>query len=350
MLRKTTVAIALASIFCMSAASAVTLYHEDNGDYIDLYGEVGVGGHFATNPDYSYDEFYDTKGYVDDSFATLGVKGQRANYIYRLELDYQRRNWLGGDGEFELAIDKVYVGYMFNENHWIELGLTDTAFDQYDHFGDFTFNKAVETGEAGDQANTAKYEAKYEHLVYGVSYSYEGQHDSGALLGDIVNGYLGWMSGVVSVVAGVEARGGSKGESKYGEQQLLGLGMRVQVTSDIAFGVNGFIEDEDLATHQSGDVYLDYQTFRNYGVTLSAKYELTPSWEFVASANHEQYEVWDVESPNYDHTQLEPAFGKERRWASFGVNYTPVRDIILSVEGRVGEAPEAGYAYARMYF
>ncbi|MCL1044505.1 porin [Shewanella electrodiphila] len=350
MLRKTTVAVALASLFCISAAQAATLQQKDNGDYLDLYGEVGVGGHFGTNSDYNHDEFYDTKGYVDDSFATMGIKGQRSNYIYRLELDYQRRNWLGGDGEFELAIDKLYVGYVFDDNHWIELGLTDTAFDEYDHFGDFTFNKSVETGEAGDQENTVKYEAKFENLVYGVSYSYEGKHKNGSPQGDIVNGYVGWMTDVVSVVVGLETRGGSEGESKYGEQQLFGLGMRVQLTDDIALGLNGFIEDEDLATRKSGDVHLAYETFRNYGVTLSGKYDLTESWEIIASANHEQYESWDVESPNYDYTGLPAEYGKDRRWASVGFNYRPTRDIVLSVEGRVGEAPEAGYAYARMYF
>ncbi|MDO6774340.1 porin [Shewanella sp. 3_MG-2023] len=350
MLKKTTVAIALASLFCVNAATAVSLKEGDNGDYIRLFGEVGVGGHFGTNSDYNHDEFYDAKGFVDDSFATLGVKGQNKNYIYRLELDYQRRNWLGGDGEFELAIDKMYVGYVFNDIHWIELGLTDTAFDEYDHFGDFTFNKSVETGEAGDQENTLKYEAKFEHLIYGVSYSYDGKHKSGAAQGDIVNAYVGWMSDFVSIVAGIEARGGSEGISKYGEQQLAGLGIRVKVIPQFSLGFNGFIEDEDLSTRKSGDVHLGYETFRNYGATLSAKYDFNESWEFIASANHEQYEGWDVESPNYDYTELPAEYGKDRQWASLGFNYRPARDIVLSVEGRVGEAPEAAYAYARMYF
>ncbi|WP_394132988.1 porin [Shewanella maritima] len=350
MLRKSAVAIALASLFCTAAASAVTLKESDNGDYIRLYGEVGVGGHFATSSDYNHDEFYDAKGYVDDSFATMGIKGQRSNYIYRLELDYQRRNWRGGDGEFELAIDKMYVGYRFDNTHEIQLGLTDTAFDRYDHYGDFTFNKSVETGEAGDQENTVKYEAKFDNLVYGLSYSYDGKHKNGSAQGDIVNGYVGWMNSVVTAVAGLEARAGSDGESKYGEQKLFGFGMRVQAMEKLHFGLNGFIEDEDLATRKSGDIYLAYETFRNYGITLSAKYELNQHWDIIASANHEQYESWDVEGPNFDYSGLPPAYGKERRWGSLGVDYRPARDIELSIEGRVGEAPEAAYAYARMYF
>ncbi|NKF50346.1 porin [Shewanella sp. WXL01] len=355
MLRKTTVAIALASLFSVGSATAVSLEQSDNGDYIRLYGEVGVGGHFATNADYNHDEFYEAKGYVDDSFATMGVRGERSNYIYRLELDYQRRNWKGGDGEFELAIDKMYVGYKFDDVHWIELGLTDTAFDQYDHYGDFTFNKAVETGEAGDQENTVKYEAQFDHLVYGASYSYEGKHKNGSPQGDIVNGYVGWLKDTVTFVIGLEARAGSNGESKYGKQRLLGAGARWQTTENLAFGINAFVEDEDLATRRapgigSEYVYLEYETFRNYGLTLSSKYVLNENWEIITSANHEQYENWDVESPNFDYTELPPEYGKDRQWVSAGFNYRPARDIVLSLEGRFGEAPEAAYAYARMYF
>ncbi|GLS82588.1 hypothetical protein [Paraferrimonas haliotis] len=350
MLKRTAIAIALSSLFFADAADAVTLKQSDNGDYVRLYGEVGVGGHFLTNPDYNHDEFYDTKGYVDDSFATMGITGERSQYLYRLELDYQRRNWRGGDGEFELAIDKMYVGYRFDDHQWVHFGLTDTAFDRYDHFGDFTFNKSVETGEAGDQENTIKYEAHFENLVYGVSYSYEGKHKNGQLQGDIVNGYLGWMGDYFSAVIGLEGRGGADGISKYGEQKLAGLGMRVKVLPSLFFGLNGFIEDEDLATRKSGDVYLGYETFRNFGVTLTSKYEVNAAWDIIASVNHEQYESWDVEGPNYDYTQLPREFGKERRWASLGFDYRPERGIVLSLEGRAGEAPEAVYAYARIYF
>lgn len=350
MLKKTTVAIALTALFTAGSASAVTLSQGGEGDHVRLYGEVGVGGHIDTNPDYNHDEFYDTKGYVDDSFATMGVEGQKKKFLYRLELDYQRRNWLGGDGEFELDIDKMYVGYAFTPNQWIEIGLTDTAFDDYDHFGDFTFNKSVETGEAGDQENTVKYQAEFEHLIFGASYSYEGEHKNGSLQGDIVNGYVGWMSDVFSVVIGLEGRGGSDSLTKYGEQQQVGLGMRLKVMPQLTLGFNGFIEDEDLATRKSGDTYLDYQTFRNYGLTLTGKYDLNHQWEIIASANHEEYENWDVESPNYDFTELPPEYGKDRRWGSIGFNYRPAKDIVLSLEGRFGEAPEAGYAYARMYF
>ncbi|GAA4872943.1 porin [Ferrimonas pelagia] len=350
MLRKTTIAIALASALPALMCQAVTLQENDNGDYIQLFGEVGVGGHIATNPDYNFNEFYDTKGYVDDSYATLGILGQQGKFLYSLEIDYQRENWLGGSGEFGLHIDKMYVGYAFTPQHWIELGLTDTAFDHYDHFGDFTFNKSVETGEAGDQENTIKYRADLDSLIYGVSYSYEGKHKNGDAQGDIVNGYVGYMSDFFSVVVGAEGRGGSDGISKYGEQRLLGVGARLQVMPKLMLGFNGFVEDEDLATRRAGETFLEYETFRNWGVTVQAKYEFSRAWQVIASYNHEQYESWDVEGPNYDYEGLPPEYGKERTWGSLGATYWPAVNIVLSLEGRVGEAPEAAYAYTRVYF
>lgn len=350
MLKKTSIAVALSSLLMAATSQAATIYDKANGDFMKIYGEVGVGGHIDTNKDHMVDEFYDDKSYVDDSLATLGITGRRSGMTYRLELDYERENWLGGTNDFVLNIDKIYVGYEFTENHWIELGLTDTAFDDYDHFGDFTFNKSVETGEAGDQENTVKYQGKYADLVFGVSYSYEGEHKNGQLQGDIVNGYFGYMSDFFSAVVGVEGRGGSDGLTKYGEQRLYGLGMRLQVLPELMLGFNGFIEDEDLATRQSGDAYLDYQEFRNYGATLSVKYALRDNIDLISSANYEEYENWDVESPNFDFTELPPEFGKERTWGSVGVDYWPARDVVLSIEGRFGEAPESAYAFARVYF
>ena len=78
--------------------------------------------------------------------------------------------------------------------------------------------------------------------------------------------------------------------------------------------------------------------------------DLNEHWEIIGSANHEEYEGWDLIGPNYDYSELPPEYGKERQWASLGFNYRPARDIVFSLEGRIGEAPEAAYAYARMYF
>lgn len=56
MLKRNAVAIAISSLFMATAVNAATIYEDDNGDFLKLYGEVGVGGHVGAN--YEYGEFY----------------------------------------------------------------------------------------------------------------------------------------------------------------------------------------------------------------------------------------------------------------------------------------------------
>jgi len=370
MLKKTALAIALSSLFVGTAVQAVTIYDNDNGDVIKLYGEVGVGGHF--NPDYEYGEFVESPlnenkngygtdtSYIDDSFATIGVKGTYQEVYYRVELDYERENWAYGSGDMVLAIDKLFIGYNIAENHAIEVGLTDTAFDDYDKYGDFTFDTTVETGEAGDQENTVKYEGKIKSFKLGVSYSYQGESSSGSALGDIVNGYVGYFGKTISAVIGVEQRAGSAGESKYGEQILLGFGARYNVNDKLSFGVNAYIEDEDIAqnktnlvidpTNSDNDVtvYNDYQTFQNKGALVSARYKLSAKWEVTGSYNFEEYEQWAIDNAENGATPY--SWGNERTWGTIGVNFRPSSSVVFAIEGNVGEAAQDAYAYGRVYF
>ncbi|GIC77328.1 porin [Moritella sp. F3] len=369
MLKKTALALAVSTLFVGAAAQAATIYKNDNGDTLKLYGEVGVGGHFG--PDYDYGEFYQSpiagnnkgygdeeKDYIDDSFATLGVKGNYQEVYYRLELDYERENWIGGSGDMVLSIDKMFIGYHITEDHAIEVGITDTAFDDYDKYGDLTFDTTVETGEAGDQANTIKYEGKIWKIKLGTSYSYQAESSSGAVLGDVVNGYVGYFGDIVSAVIGVEQRAGSAGESKYGKQQLAGFGMRINVTDSITLGLNGYIEDEDKSEEDTTvdvtdplnkiKLYNDYQTFRNKGALASASYKLTPKWELTGSYNFEEYEQWAIDNAEYDATPY--SWGDERTWSTVGVNFRPSSSVIFAIEGNFGEAAQDAYAYARVYF
>jgi len=370
MLKKTALAIALSSLFVGTAAQAITIYDNDNGDVIKLYGEVGVGGHI--NPDYEYGEFVESplngnkKGYgtdtkyVDDSFATIGVKGTYQEVYYRVELDYERENWAYGSGDMVLAIDKLFIGYKLTDNHAIEIGLTDTAFDDYDKYGDFTFDTTVETGEAGDQARTVKYEGKIKDFKLGTSYSYQGESSSGSALGDIVNGYVGYFGKTISAVVGVEKRAGSKGESKYGEQTLFGFGARYNVNDKLSFGINGYIEDEDLAQDHTQvikdprdpkkdlTIYNDYQTFRNKGALVSARYKFSKKWEITGSYNFEEYEKWAIKNAEYGVTPY--SWGDERTWGTVGVNFRPSSSVIFAVEANVGESAQDAYAYGRVYF
>lgn len=358
MFKKTALCIALSALFVGVNTQAATIFESDNGDSLKVYGEVGVGGHIS--PNYEYAEFFEDKGYVDDSFATMGIKGNYQAVYYRLELDYERENWKYGSGDMVLAIDKLFIGYHITKDHAVEFGLTDTALDDYDKFGDFTFDTTVETGEAGDQANTLKYEGQMANFKMGVSYSYEGESSSGAELGDVINGYVGYFSQYVDVVAGAETRTGSEGKSKYGEQVLFAFGARAYITESFAIGFNAYLEDEDIAQTKSViDIsdplattyaYNDYQTLQNKGGLISARYKLTPKWEVTGSYNYEEYEAWDIDSPYGVSPDKEYSWGKERIWGTVGVNFKPYSSVIFALEGNFGEAAQDAYAYARVYF
>jgi len=358
MLKKTTLAIALAAIFAGGAAQAATVYEADNGDKVAVYGEVGVGGHIGA--DYEYGEFYEDRNFIDDSFATIGVKGNKQDVYYRVELDYERENWKYGTGDMVLAIDKLFIGYKLTKDHAIEVGLTDTAFDDYDKYGDLTFDTTVETGEAGDQDRTVKYEGRISNIRLGTSYSYESESSSGAALGDVVNGYIGYFGDIVSVVVGGEKRAGSNGKSKYGEQTLLGLGVRINPIDNLTIGLNGFLEREDISptskshkTNSDGTVvettiYQDYQEQENKGALVSAKYKLSEQWEITGSYNFEEYEKWAIHNAQYG--KVDHSWGDNRTWSTVGVNFKPSRSVVFAVEGNFGESAQDAYAYARVYF
>ncbi|MCG6201194.1 porin [Psychromonas antarctica] len=363
MFKKTALCIALSTILVGISAQAATVYEKDNGDNLKLYGEVGVGGHFGA--DYEYGEFYkDDSSYIDDGFATIGVKGQTGSVYYRVEIDYERENWAYGSGDMVTAIDKMFIGYKLTDTkksyNAIEIGLTDTALDDYDKFGDFTFDTTVETGEAGDQASTLKYEGKLSDFKMGISYSYDAESSSGSAVGDVVNGYVGYFSKYADIVLGAETRSGSEGDSKYGEQVLFALGARAYVTDNLAIGFNAYVEDEDIAQNRtltdisdpmnSVYVYNDYQTLRNKGGLVSARYRFTEKWEFTGSYNIEAFENWDIESAYGVSPDKEYSWGKERVWGTLGVNFKPSPSVIFAVEGNIGESAQDAYAYARVYF
>ncbi|PSW72340.1 hypothetical protein C9J41_17175 [Photobacterium sp. GB-50] len=353
--KKTLIAYALAGLFS-TTSQAVTVYQNDNGDTVSLYGEVGVGGHIGA--DYEYGEFYEDKSYIDDSFATLGVKGQKDKMHFRLEVDYERENWKYASGDMVMTLDKLFLGYELGQFGYVEAGLTDTAFDDYDRWGDYTFDTTVETGEAGDQDATIKYEGHFNHIKVGASYSYGAESSSGAELGDVVNAYVGYFGDGFSTVLGFEGRGGSNGTSKYGEQKLIGLGMRFDVTNRLSLGFNGFIEQEDLAQDKTNiditdpdniiTMYNDYQTVEHYGALVSAKYKINKQWDITGSANIEGYEHWDEESPYWDGKIN--SWGKERTWGTVGVNYRPTSSTVIAFEANAGDAAQDAYAYARLYF
>lgn len=360
MFKKSALCLAISTLLVGVNAQAATIYEKDNGDNLSVYGEVGVGGHIGADTEYG--EFYeDDKTYIDDSFATLGIKGSNGQVYYRLETDFERENWAYGSGDMVLAIDKVFIGYRFTPNHTVEVGLTDTALDDYDKYGDFTFDTTVETGEAGDQNNTVKYEGNFNNIKVGASYSYHGESSSGAELGDIFNGYVGYFSEAADIVVGAETRLGSEGDSKYGEQMLFTFASRVYINERFAIGVNAYLENEDIAQDstpidydedlaETTYSYNDYQTLTNKGALVSARFKLNKKIELTSSANYEAYESWDINSAYGVAPDDEYSWGKERIWGTFGVNYRPSRAVVFALEANVGEAAQHVYAYSRVYF
>lgn len=333
MLKKTAICIALSALFTGVNAQAATIYEKENGDTLKVYGEVGVGGHVGA--DYDSGQFFEDESYIDDSFATIGAKGTNDDFYYRVEIDFERENYFkGASGDMAVVIDKVFMGYMLSDNHAIEYGLTDTALDDYDKFGDFTFDTTVETGEAGDQENTIKYEGSASDFKMGVSYSYNGQSSSGSELGDIINGYIGYFSKYADIVVGAETRLGSDGETKYGEQTLYTLGLRAYITDSFTIGLNGFIENEDIGNDDvTSGTFADYETTENKGALISARYKVTSKVELTASANYEEYEG-----------------SEEDKWGTFGISYKPSRSVVVAFEGNVGDAAQDAYLYSRVYF
>ncbi|MCG3731933.1 porin [Vibrio cincinnatiensis] len=358
--RKSVLPLALSAVFLALpiTSQAARIYTAENGDYMDVFGEVGVGGYFGTKA--KYKQYHSDDSYIDDTFATFGSKGRVGIFDYRIELDYERENWRGGSGDMELHIDKAWLGYRINQYHYLEFGLTDTAFDDYDAYGDLTFDTGAETGEAGDQDKTIKYEGNYQNFAVGLSYSYKGKSSSGQAQGNITNGYVGYFGDEFSMVLGAERRNGSAGESKYGLFKLYGVGLRYAITDQLLLGLNGFIEYEEIGEcTTTSDPWVDpaikvcnrYQEFKNQGGLVSFQYSLNERWDLVGSANYEAYKDWDRGSQQWGGDDaLWEAMGRSRTFHTIGVRYKPSRSSVIEIEGNIGEAYQDAYAKATVFF
>lgn len=91
MMKKTAICIALSALFIGTSAQAVTVYKNDNGDNIKVYGGAEVGGTFVSDSEKS--PFARKKTFVDDSFLTLGLKGKKGDFYAKFELDAERQDW-----------------------------------------------------------------------------------------------------------------------------------------------------------------------------------------------------------------------------------------------------------------
>ncbi|MCQ1059087.1 porin [Photobacterium sp. ZSDE20] len=350
----------LSTAMLVSFSSHAVLIYEDENSQVELFGEVSLGAYMGNQKEYA--EYNSNEALIDDTFGTLGVKGQTGNLIYRLELDFQRENWNGGTGEMVLDFDKAYMGYFIDSQHYIEIGMTDTAVDDIDGFGDLTFELGVEIPDAGDQPRTVKYHFNYNEFQAAASYSYKSESSSGSDYGDVVSGYAGYFGDRASLVLGLEKRAGSEGSSQYGEGYLYTLGARYLVNQELEFGINGFIQNQDIAQERTvitppegykpGEYQFNqYETLKNSGLLVSARYAVLSNVDVFASSNYESREEWDKFGDYWTGNDTQwREWGKDRIWHTAGLSYRPTHNTEFGAEISLGETAQIGYASATVYF
>ncbi len=308
-MKQVILAVAIASV--CGAASAATVSKSENGDYLKVYGGMEVGGTFVADTDKSPLTRKET--YVDDSFMTLGAKGQTGNYFAKFELDAQRQTWTEKDG-FELVIDKAFIGYkMPDKMGSIEVGRTDTAYDHYDAFGDYTNNNSVEVGEAGDQDNTIKYRGQFGNIKIGVSHSLKGVDLTDRREGAVTNGYLGYFGDNFTVIGGAEKvddRGNIM--SIHGEYKM----------DKIAFG--GFVSKSDREKKDADSI----------SFVGSASYKLTETVKAYAAYSKVNADLKKNEDQNF----------------TIGAEYKPARNIKLVAEAAFGQEDTSTIGYAKAFY
>ncbi|WIH24884.1 hypothetical protein [Photobacterium damselae] len=331
-MKKTLLAITVSSLFLCGISQAGTVYKNDNGDRLDIYGGAEVGGTIVGNKNKS--PFGDkSKTYVDDSFATIGIKGQTGNFYAKFELDAERTDWTY-ENNFRVVIDKVYVGYKFTPKQSIEFGRTDTAYDHYDAFGDFSNELADAVSEAGDQDNTIKYQGQFDNIKVGISYSAKGwdfeqdaqsmYDENGIFLnkkgsyitdsreGEVINGYVGYFSDNFTLLAA--------GETVHNRGEIYSIHGKYKINK---FAVGGFISYAD----RDGD------NNNNMTYVLSTSYDFTPKLTGYLVGN-----VYNDQKP-----------GKDDNHAVIGAQYMYAKNIKLAAEMAVG-GDEGTLGYAKAYY
>lgn len=326
-MKKAVVALSIAAALTGLSANAGTLYKKDNGDYLKVYGGAEVGGTFIIDDDKKASKHAEKSGktYVDDSFATIGLKGKTGKFFGKFEMDAERTNWTENNN-FQFVIDKVYGGYEIAPKHTIEYGRTDTAYDHYDALGDPTADLSIGISEAGDQDDTLKYRGQFGSVKMGVSYSqrgWDGETKNGkptpytyktdSRFGQVINGYVGYFDKSFTVLVGAETvddRGeiySLHGKAKFGD-----------------FTLGGFysIENLEKANADSGKML------------LSGKYQIN---EKLAG-----YLVGNM----IDHEQDK----KDEEWVVAGAEYRYAKNVKLNAEFSAGNDTTGPLAYLIAYY
>lgn len=319
-MKKAVVALSIAAALTGLNANAGTVYKKDNGDYLKVYGGAEIGGTFVFDEDKGSDYQRTGKTYVDDSFATIGIKGQTGKFFGKFELDAERTNWTN-ENNFQLVMDKVYGGYEIAPKHTIEYGRTDTAYDHYDAFGDPTAELGIEVSEAGDQDDTLKYRGQFGSIKMGVSYSQRGWDYSAAdggyktdsREGQVWNGYVGFFGDTFTVIGAAESVD-DRGDiySLHGEAEL----------GDFTLGGFYSISDREKANSDSGTLL------------ISGQYQLTEKLSGYAVFNMLDH---DVDS-------------KDDEYGVIGAEYRYAKNVKLQSEFSFANEATGPLAYLIAYY
>lgn len=311
-MNKTVLAVVFTSLFA-GAAQAATVYKNDNGDYVKVYGGAEVGGSIVSDSDKS--PFAPDTTYVDDSFATIGLKGQTGDLYGKFELDAERQDWTK-DNNLRIVIDKVYVGYNVAKGHSVEFGRTDTAYDHVDAFGDVTNELGVGISEAGDQDTTLKYRGQFGNIKVGISHSLEGwdgetddagkpvkyTYETDSLFGKVTNGYIGYYGDDFTVIAGAESGDETEIYSLHGKVKLG------------EFTLAGLVFDETKNFDGGKDV-------NEVGANIGGKYALSDQLNLLASINYSDVDKYD-----------DAAY-----YGVIGTEYMYARNVKLAAEVAIGD-------------
>ncbi|WP_434360092.1 porin [Parasalinivibrio latis] len=327
-MNKKILAAVLASLLA-GTTHAATIYKNDNGDNIKVYGGAEVGGTFVSDTDKT--PFGPDTTYVDDSFATIGLKGQTGNFFAKFEVDAERQDWTK-DNNIRLVVDKMVVGFNFAKGQSIEFGRTDTAYDKVDGFGDMTNELGVGISEAGDQDNTIRYTGDFGKIKLSVSHSMEGwdgdtykdtltndkgqiigikgepvkySYETDSLYGQVTNGYIGYYGDSFTVIAGAE----------HGDETDI-----YSLHSQLKLGkltLGGLIFDETKNFNGGTDS-------SEFGANIGGKYAITDQMNLLASFNYSDIDTYTSKA----------YFGV------FGAEYMYAKNIKLAAEVAVGDVLE----------
>lgn len=311
-MNKTILSLVVATLIS-GTANAGTVYKNENGDNLKVYGGAEVGGTLVSDTDKT--PFGSDTTFVDDSFATIGLKGQTGNIYAKFELDGERQDWTK-ENNMRIIIDKAYVGYNFQKGHSIEFGRTDTAYDHVDAFGDVTNELGVGISEAGDQDSTLKYRGDFGSVKVGISHSPEGwdgttdsngkpekyTYETDSLFGAVTNAYLGYYGDDFTVILG-----GETGD----ETSIYSLHAEMKFDK---FTVSGLAFDETKNFDGGSDT-------NEVGINLGTKYAFTEKLNLLANIN-----VSDSD-----------AFADAAQWVVVGTEYRYARNVKFAAEVAVGD-------------